>query len=315
MLQSSAIAVRIGRARAPEDSVEPASPVEVVRQALAAADRDLDYARAKLIFDRVIDPMVDVDAALSTIDGMAANARKLAAGALTVEAKLAALRKFLHVPGPWNDHRPFAYDQSDPLGRRMRNKLLHNYLETRLGQCVSMPALFLILAERLGLEVALGLAPEHVFVRVKIGEKTINLETTSGAHPSRDTWYHKNFPITDRSVETGVYLRSLTKREGIAVLACNVAEHLYKSGRFNDVIAVCNLILESHPKDVQTIVCLGSAYGKLMTQFQQRHPIPGSAPPEMHCRAVTLMQQNMRLFAQAEDLGWIPFEEGKANVR
>lgn len=294
---------------------EPSAIVETVRSVLAVPDHDLDYARAKLTFDRLVDPSVDIEAVLHRIDEMAAAAGRMAAGALTVEAKLAALQRFLHERGPWNDHRPFAYDQSDPLGRSMPNKLLHNYISNHLGQCVSMPTLFLILAERLGLDVALGLAPDHVLVRVRLGGRSINLEATSGAHPARDAWYRQNFPITDRSIETGIYLRSLSKREGIAVLACIIVEHLHKLGRFDDVIDVCNLILASHPTDVQTMVCLGSAFGRLLTQFQQRYPTPGSAPPAMHFRAIVWMQQNMNLLAQAEVLGWVPFEEGNTNVR
>jgi regulator of sirC expression with transglutaminase-like and TPR domain len=315
MLHSSAIAVDFRRPAKSDEPARPQGATDVVRSILSLPDGELDYARAKVTFDSVIDPSVDVEATLSLLDDLAETVRELVAGAQTVDAKLNALRKVLHEAGPWNDHRPFAYDQSDPLGRRMQNKLLHNYLATRLGQCVSMPALFLILAERLGLDASLALAPEHVFVRVLNQGRPINLETTSGAHPARDAWYRQKFPITDRSMETGVYLRSLSKREGIAVMACNVAEHLYKQGRFNAVTGVCNLILASHPTDVQTLVCLGSAYGKMLTEFQQQYPIPFSAPPKTHAHAVKLMHQNMRLFEMAENLGWVPFDEGRRNVR
>ena len=315
MLHSSAIAIDFRRSVDPDRRTNPKGATEIVRSVLSLPDGELDYARAKITFDRIIDPSVDVDATLSLLDSMTERVRELAAAATTVDAKLSALRNFLHEAGSWNDHRPFAYDQSDPLGRRMQNKLLHNYLATRLGQCVSMPALFMILAERLGLDIALALAPEHVFVRVQTSERPINIETTSGAHPARDAWYRQNFPITDRSVEAGVYLRSLSKREGIAVLACNVAEHLYKQGRFGAVTGVCNLILENHPTDVQVMVCLGSAYGKLLDEFRQRYPSPWTTPPEMHGHAWKLMQQNMRLFEIAEGLGWVPFEEGERNVR
>jgi regulator of sirC expression with transglutaminase-like and TPR domain len=315
MLHSSAIAVDFRRSAKSEEPAPLHGATDIVRSVLSLPDSELDYARAKVTFDRIVDPSVDIDATLATLDEMTEGLRGLASGETTVEAKLKALRKFLHEPGTWNDHRPFAYDQSDPLGRRMQNKLLHNYLATRLGQCVSMPAFFLILAERLGLAASLALAPEHVFVRVQSHGRSVNLETTSGAHPARDAWYRQKFPITDRSMETGVYLRSLSKREGIAVLACNVAEHLYKQGRFSAVTGVCNVILAHHPRDVQTMVCLGSAYGKLLRQFQKRYPTPWSAPPEMHAHGARLMQQNMSLFEAAENLGWIPFEEGKRNVR
>lgn len=314
MLQSSAIAVRIGRAGASQDLAEPSSIVETVRLVLAVPDHQLDYARAKLTFDRLVEPSVDIEAALRQIDEMAEAAGRMSAGAVTVEAKLSALRRFLHEPGPWNDHRPFAYDQRDPLGRSMPNKLLHNYIGNRLGQCVSMPALFLILAERVGLEASFGMAPEHVFVRVNLNGRSINIETTSGGHPARDAWYRQKFPITDRSIQAGIYLRSLSRREAVAVMASIVVEHLYKAGRYADVVAVTGVILGHYPLEINAMLARGSACGKLLTQLQLRYPTPGSAPPEVATRMRDLMHRNMAAFSTAENLGWVPFDEGRTNA-
>lgn len=56
--------------------------------------------------------------------------------------KLAAIRKTIYVAGLWNRSRPFSYDQADPLGLNVRNKLLDTYFKTRLGNCVSCRSCF-----------------------------------------------------------------------------------------------------------------------------------------------------------------------------
>ena len=63
----------------------------------------------------------------------------------------------LNVDSAYN--RPFTYDLKDPLGQQVRSKMLSTYVRTRKGNCVSMPVLFLIVADRLGLKVRLAAAP------------------------------------------------------------------------------------------------------------------------------------------------------------
>lgn len=215
----------------------------------------------------------------------------------------------IYESGPWNGGRPFAYDLDDPLGRSLPNKLLHNYLTTGRGQCVSMPTLFLILADRLGLNVSLVLAPDHVFVRYTDAQgRSFNLETTSGGHPARDEWVRQNFPMGDLAVRNGLYLRSLSKREAVAVLALTVVEHLFQFERFEAAVAVCEVLLRHHPRDVNIMLSLGSAHGKLLDALRKRYPIPWTAPPLVRARMHACMERNRSLFAEAERLGWIPEE-------
>src|SRR6185295_18483907 len=103
--------------------------------------------------------------------------------------------------GAWNYGRAFGYDHADPFGRILANRLLFTYLRTRQGNCISMPTLFLIVADRMGLNVHLATAPLHMFVRYTDPQGADhNLETTSGGHEARDALYRQNFPMTDRAI-------------------------------------------------------------------------------------------------------------------
>jgi regulator of sirC expression with transglutaminase-like and TPR domain len=281
--------------------------VSVVRSVLNAPDNQLDYLEAKLAFDAVVEPATDRAWVRAQIDRLAAAAKALTKGDPRPAVRLGAARTVLYDSGPWNDRRPFGFDMSDPDGQAILGKLLKNYLRTRLGQCVSMPVLFLILAERLGLNVALCAAPDHILVRYtdETGGSH-NIEATSGGHPARDEWVRQQRRISDRAIASGIYLRTLTKREGIAMLAHTLVEHLREQGRTDEVVAVCNLVLEHHPREVNALVLLASAYGEQLERWRKQHLRPFTVRPEEAAYAQKLMKRNASLFAAAEQLGWEP---------
>lgn len=175
-----------------------------VRAILSVPDDRLDYARIKLALDALVDPSSDPDATMAELDRMAKKAKRLAGKGASEGAKLGAVRRLIYQRGPWNGHRPFDYDHADPLGASIGNMLIANYLKRRRGQCVSMPILFLILAEKLGVELALATAPHHVFVRyTDPAGHVINIEATSGGLPARDEWFRHNFPTSDGRSRAG----------------------------------------------------------------------------------------------------------------
>lgn len=272
---------------------------------------ETDYLQAKLAFDAIINPQVENATTSRIVDRLTAAARELAGASADDARKLAAVRTVIYLPGAWNDNRPFAYDMRDPLGRNIQNKLLATYVRTRLGNCVSMPILFLIMADRLGLNVGLATSPHHVFVRYTTPEgRAVNLETTSGAHPARDVWFRENMPMTDAAIANGIYMRTLSRRESVAHMAMIVVELLAGSQRHQDVIDVTGTILEHSPNDIAALLYQASAYGAMFTQeFEQRYPTPGSIPPELHGRHMMLAEMNASLFARAEALGWRPSEQ------
>lgn len=163
----------------------PPPRIAAIQAVLFAADAEQDYGRAKLSFDKLVDPTIDIEAGVSELDDLVDRARQLAGPSASEGRRLDALRTLIYRPGPWNEGRPFAYDHAN--FKDIRLKLLPHYLETRLGNCVSMPILFLILGEKLGLDLSLAVAPAHFFLHHRGRGRTVtNLETTSGADPARD---------------------------------------------------------------------------------------------------------------------------------
>lgn len=284
------------------------SPGSTVRAVLSAPDSALNYEQAKLTFDRIIAPEVDGDSVTTEIDQLASAATRISAGGNDID-KLKAVRQVIYDEGAWNAGQPFTYDHADPYGVDLQNKLLATYLDTRKGNCVSMPILHLIVAERLGLNVSLSTAPLHVFVRYTnpTNGRSLAIEATSGGNPTREVWYHERMGVTDQQVENGIYLGVLTKRETIAVMASTVTEWLMSQGRYEEAIEVADVLLEYYPKDIHAVLFRGSAYGELMRiEFVERFPTPAAIPPALRPRYQMLAAQNAAAFRQAEAWGWTP---------
>ena len=288
-----------------------ADPAATVAALLAVPDEArIDYAAAKLAIDRLIDDSGDPAVTIAAVDRMAEGVRRLAGAGAGANQRLVALRRTLYEPGPWNDRRPFAYDHDDPLGRNIANKLLAHYLATRRGNCVSMPILFLILADRLDLDVTLATAPLHIFARYRDADGgTFNIETSNGGHPARDDWYIGTMGISRRAIASGLYLRSLSRRENVALMATTLVEHLLDRRRYAQAAAVCAAILRHAPRDGYTMAKLGSAYGGLLEQeFLEKYPKRTQIPVPLLPRYRMLAERSHRAFAAAESLGWEPVE-------
>jgi regulator of sirC expression with transglutaminase-like and TPR domain len=246
----------------------------MVRDIIDRPTIHLDYLQTKLALDQIVDPAMGLESITSGISRLAAFATEMAGPGADDARKLAAVRTVIYRAGPWNENRPFAYDLADPYGQNLRNKLLSTYLSTRRGNCVSMPILFLILADRLGVNVALSTAPLHVFLKfTDTAGKVTNLETTSGALPARDQWYREKLPMTDQAVANGLYLRTLSRKESVALMATTVMEHLMDQGRYQDAIDVADVILAHSPRDAETMVKRGSAFARLLDEeFYMLYP-------------------------------------------
>ncbi|MER9554387.1 transglutaminase family protein [Mesorhizobium sp. M0323] len=294
------------------ENADGANPAAFVRALVNAPDQQTDFARVKLAVDKFADPSIDADAALAEIDAMVVTVDKMLSSlppdtASTSLEKMKALRTFLYEGGWWNNGRPFVYDLSDPYGQKPGSQSLPNYLATKRGNCVSMPILFLILGKRLNLDVTLSTAPLHVFVKFTDDAtgKTWNLETTSGAGFTRDAWYRQKLPMTDDAIANGVYLKTLSQREALSIIATPILDNLIATGRYERAIAVADVLMEAYPANAYTLVKKGTAYYRLLdANIIKKYPKQSDIPADRIAYANDLYQANKQSFAKAEALGW-----------
>jgi regulator of sirC expression with transglutaminase-like and TPR domain len=284
----------------------------LAEEAIALLQQDhsgTDLAHIKFQIDHLVDASTDPKVGLAEIDRMVADLQKIIPPGADAWTNVDALRRFVYVAGPWNDNRPFAYDHDDPYGKDITNKLLSDYLADRRGNCITMPILFTILGQRLGLDMTLAAAPSHFLVKFTDDTGHIwNLEATSGAGRARDQHYRDLMPISDLSLSSGIYLQPLTHEETIAVMADLAVEKLIADGRNDDAMRVADAILKRYPLSVHAMIQKGSAsYLLLKAECHEIYLSPAEVPESLRQRLALLQSVNQTIFNQAEALGWQPF--------
>lgn len=278
-----------------------------IKAILQRPDKEIDLAKVKLTIDKMIDPNIDIEANLKKIDHIIIKIRTLLDPKSTSQAKMLTIKKYLYKPGAWNDFQAYHYDFDDPLGTKIANKLLPNYLASKKGNCISMPFLFIILGQKMGINVTASEAPLHVFVKYTDDDTgmTYNLETTSGANPARDEWYRQGMPMTDKAIANGIYLRPLTKKETVVVMATVLAEYYSQKQEFEKAIAISDVSLEFYSKNTTSMLRKGIACFRILKRdFLQKYPAPRDIPLDQRAYFEYLSDSNHFWFAKAEALGW-----------
>ena len=162
-------------------------------------------------------------------------------------------------------HLPFNYDFEDVFGHKDWSKMfVSNLLATNKGNCHSIPYLYKIIAEEIGVTANLSLAPNHIYIKHR-SEKNgwYNTELTSGIFPI-DAWIMASGYVHLDAIRTGVYMKALTEKESIALCLVDLAQGYQKSEIYDleFVIKCANKALEYYPNYVNAMILKTEAKGK-----------------------------------------------------
>lgn len=266
-------------------------------------ESNVDIGLWSLIVAKEFDNSVDIPKYLNKLNDMALEIRKMLAGRTTDMDKFLATRMFLYKAGPWNNYKPFSYDLDDPLGNDLKHQLLSDYLDSRKGNCVSMPTLFLALMERVGPSVPFfGVkAPLHLFCRLRDRQTgdVWNVETTNGGNPARNQWYIDKLHISQTALDNKIYLQDLSKKEYIGELIGVLIHKEIKKGNFEKALKYTNLSLKLSPKSDAGLVEKGVIYADIGYQKLMDKTITEK-------EKVYYRNKSEQYVKEAESLGWRP---------
>ncbi|RKE80816.1 hypothetical protein [Chryseobacterium sp. AG363] len=127
-------------------------------------------------------------------------------------------------------YKPFTYDFEDVFGHKdLTSLFVSKLVTTQRGNCNSLPYLYKILAEEIGVEANLALAPNHIYIKHNI--KSIgwyNTELTSGIF-SQDAWLMASGFIHLNAIENGIYMKALDNRESLGLCLVDLANAYKRS--------------------------------------------------------------------------------------
>ncbi|HSW55278.1 MAG TPA: transglutaminase family protein [Ignavibacteriaceae bacterium] len=266
-------------------------------------EENIDIGLWALIIAKEYDNSIDVKKYLNKLDKMAEEIKRMIAGREKDMDKFLAIKMFIYEAGEWNNYKPFSYDLDDPLGNILEHQLLSNYIDTRKGNCVSMPTLFLALMERVDPSIQfVGVkVPLHLFCRLRDRQTgdVWNVETTNRGNPARNQWYIENHRISQTALDNKLYLSDLTKKEYIGELIGTLISKERRSGSFTKALEYAELSLKLSPGSDVGLVQKGA----LLAEIGNQKLVEGNLTDEEITYYKTESEQFIN---RAFSLGWKP---------
>lgn len=219
-----------------------------VRDILDLTEARIDTGRVALTFGKEVYPHIDVEAYSRRIDVMVGDARSVlqrCARQGDPESIIRALNTYYY------KLYGIRYDNSADSRTKRQNFFLHNTLDTRQGNCLSIPMLYMAVAQRLGYPVYAVTAPDHSFVRFvdpRLKEQNIELSASAGYSPDED--YAFNLNISQKAIRNGAYLRTLSRRHYLGVLLLQNALAFEEQGDLDRAIRYLEKAEEVDAKNV-----------------------------------------------------------------
>lgn len=163
-----------------------------------------------------------------------------------------ALFEYFSKPNAMNGNKHYTYDFDDFTGTDDYTKLfVTKTLQTHSGQCRSLPVLYKILANEIGVEALLAQAPNHLYVKhLDENNRWVNVELTSGNLTS-DAHIISSMGISAEAIRNGVYLDAMTEMESIAFILEELTHGYSKLFGYDDfVLQCCDKSLEYYPNNL-----------------------------------------------------------------
>jgi len=154
---------------------------------------------------------------------------------------------------------PYRYDMNDFWGDKDWTKMfVTKLLDYQTGNCHSLPALYKILADEVGVNAWLSLAPNHTYIKQwcdKIG--WYNTELTTGQFPF-DHDIKANSYIKTETIAAGVFMDTLSSKETIAYVMTDLAQGYVKrfghEDDFSTPLSWLNVALQYFPDYVNALI-------------------------------------------------------------
>lgn len=170
-------------------------------------------------------------------------------------------------------HLPFNYDFDDIFGKEnWRKMFVSKLLKTNSGNCHSMPYLYKIVCNELGVPCNFALAPNHIYIKHRAEKGGMyNTELTSATFPI-DAWLMASGYITLEAIQNGIYMDTLSEKESIALCVIDLAQgydHKYPGNDGKFVIDCCDLALQHFPDYINAMMLKAETRLRQLQQMQK----------------------------------------------
>ena len=251
----------------------------------------------------------------SRIDTMAAHCRYLiqSTGANDNKSRNLILFQYLTdtclVPGRngMQKHLPLRYDFDDFMALKDWSKMfVTKLIAVGSGQCHSMPLLYLILAQELGIKANLAFGPSHMYIKFPDDTGRLrNAELTNGRLTS-DAWIIASGYVKTEAVQHRIYFDTLSTRQAIALCMFDLAKgYAIKFSMDKFVLKVINTGLDYHPNSYFGLLLKSDFYTAWCRYAVQEAGNPSLQEAKIrYPKIIAIHNQMLRIYDLIDEMGY-----------
>jgi len=206
---------------------------------------------------------------------------------------------------------PLTYDFEDYLGQNdHRQMFVSKLLATTRGNCHSMPLLYKILADELGIPAHISFAPNHSFIRHRDSKgRWYNLEMTQGKYLSNNLFLTTGY-IKAPALKSKIYLDALSDQQTVAQCLTDLAHgYHFKFGTDEFIERCAQTALQYFPHNLSALMTLFNARQARLTHRCADSVVNSMEELRKHDQLFNLYQQQEATIARIEALGHVPMPQ------
>lgn len=205
--------------------------------------------------------------------------------------------------------QPYTYDFNDIWGHSdWSNMFVSKLLDTKKGNCHSLPYLYKILADEINAKTHIAVAPNHFYIKHQNkANGWYNTELTSGIFPI-DAWLMASGYIHLDAIVNKLYMEALDDEQMMALCMIDLAKGYERKlgvlAQNEFVSKCCDAALKVYPHYVNALLLKAETKKKmfdmLMTEYNAQYPADILNLPE----AQKLFSEMTNLYAQIHEMGY-----------
>ena len=204
-------------------------------------------------------------------------------------------------------HLPIRYDYDDYKSEKNYDShFVTKLMQSGVGQCLSMPLYYLILAEAMGAEAYLAFSPHHSFIKIKDENgRWHNLELTCNSILS-DAHYVNHSYIKAEAIRNRLYLEPLDKKQVIAEMLVRLGGIYREKYDYDDFYLKCAETAEQYLDNKLHTVKMKAAYKTALTTDIAKM-VGARNGDELKAKvpqAYFYHQEMLNLYKQIDDMGY-----------
>lgn len=204
---------------------------------------------------------------------------------------------------------PYTYDFNDIWGHNeWSNMFITKLLDTKTGNCHSLPYLYKILADEIGAKAHIAVAPNHFYIKHQNkANGWYNTELTSGIFPI-DAWLMASGYIHLDAIVNKVYMEALNEKQMLALnlidLAKGYERKLGANANLDFVMKCCDTTLKYYPHYINALLLKAETQKKLFDTLMKKYNVENPADIFHLPEAQQIFNETTNLYVHIHELGY-----------